>query len=218
MDTKKITFVIAGVALIYLLMKSNTIFAAPTRSKTLRGCDPLGCGNYGASRSGGTRKHGGIDFRAIPGEAIYSPISGTITRILLAYANDPKYTGIEIKNATHTVQMFYLTPTVKVGAKVISGQKVGVAQDISAKHGATMVNHVHFEVYDKKGVLINPTDLIDTTVINTNLVLKYGMYDSTEVAELQRRLGITIDGDFGQQTQAALFKAKGVKEIALKSY
>lgn len=218
MDTKKITIVIAGAALIYLLMKSNTIFAAPTKSKTLRGCDPLGCGNFGASRSGGTRQHGGIDFRAMPGEAVLSPITGTVTRQLYAYANDSRYTGIEIKNTNYTVQMFYLSLTVKVGAKVTAGKQIGIAQDISAKHGKAMVNHIHFEVYDKNGKLLNPTDLIASASLNMSLVLKYGLYDSPEVAELQRRLGITADGDFGQQTQAALITAKGVKEIALKSF
>lgn len=217
MDTKKITIVIAGAALIYLLMKTSTAFASPTKSSILRGKDPLGDGAFGASRSGGTRKHSGIDFRTAPGEAIFAPISGTVTRVAYPYADDMRYTGVEIKNGSYTVKMFYLSPTIKIGSTVSAGQQIGIAQDISAKHGAAMINHVHFEVYDTTGKLLNPTGLIPGISLNMNLILSKGLMNSPEVAELQRRLGIIADGDFGQLTEAALLKAKGVRQIALKS-
>lgn len=217
MDKKKIALLIAGTALIYLLMRTTTAFASPTKSSILRGKDPLGDGAFGASRSGGTRSHNGIDFRATPGEAIFAPISGTVTRIAYPYADDMRYTGIEIKNESYTVKMFYLIPTAKVGTAVKKGNQVGIAQDISAKHGAQMINHVHFEVYDNTGRLLNPTALIPGVSLNIGLLLKKGLYNSPEVAELQRRLGILADGDFGQLTENALVAAKGVKQITLKS-
>lgn len=158
MDKRKITIIIAGSALIYFLMGISKTFASPTKNKTRRGCDPFGCGTFGASRSGGSRKHKGIDFIASPGESIFAPISGKITRYAIPYADDTRYKGIEIQNDSHTVKMFYIMPAVAVGTIVATGQKIGVAQNISAKYGASMTNHVHFEVYDKKGTLLNPTN------------------------------------------------------------
>lgn len=219
MDTKhKIAIVIAGAALIYLLMKSNKVFASPTKSAVVRGCDPLGCGSFGASRSGGSRPHNGIDYKASPGEAIYSPIAGKITRIAYPYANDLSYTGIEIVNTSYKVKMFYLSPTLPVGTQVVAGQRIGTAQNISAKHGSAMVNHIHFEVYDKNGNLLNPTTMMPGVSLNLSLLLKKGLFDSPEVQELQTKLKITADGDFGQLTENALVKAKGVKQITLKDY
>lgn len=158
MDKRKITIIIAGTALIYFLMSNTKAFASPTKNKARRGCDPFGCGTFGASRSGGSRKHKGIDFVASPGESIFSPISGKITRYAIPYADDSRYKGIEIQNDSYTAKMFYLTPAVAIGAIVTAGQKIGIAQNISAKYGASMTNHVHFEVYDKNGTLLNPTN------------------------------------------------------------
>ncbi len=216
MAAKTPYIIIGAAALIYLLKMNKTVkaFAGITKDNLLRGCDPLGCGEFGASRSGGTRTHLGIDFRAIPGEAILAPISGTVTRFPIPYANDNRYKGIEIKNDTYLVKMFYLSPTVQVNSKVIAGQKIGIAQDISAKHGSAMINHVHFEVY-KDGKLIDPTNMIPSSILNSKQLLKKGMYDSPEVKELQRGLGITIDGHFGPLTENVLFAKNGVKEITL---
>ena len=158
MASKKLIFSIGAIALVtYLSMKTNKLYALTT-ANTLRGCDPLGCGSFGAKR--GTRKHSGVDIKATPGESIYSPISGTITRIAYPYADDLSYKGVEIVNADCKVKIFYMTATVAVGSQVKAGQKIGVAQNISAKHGAAMTNHVHLEMYDKAGKLIDPTNLI----------------------------------------------------------
>jgi len=139
-------------------MSTKKAFAKVTKNNTPRNCDPLGCGHFGASRSGGTRTHRGIDIVAVPGERIFSPITGNVSRYPIPYANDNRYSGIEIKNATYRVVMFYLKPIVSIGSVVIAGQPIGEAQNISAKHGASMRNHVHVEVY-KNGVLIDPTNL-----------------------------------------------------------
>jgi len=216
MDKNKIAIVIAGAALIYLLMKTNTVLAAPTKSAIVRGCDPLGCGNFGASR--GTRSHSGIDYKALPGEAILSPITGKVTRYPFPYADDKRYTGIEIVNASYKVKMFYLSASVTIGTEVKAGQQIGTAQNISDKHGSSMVNHIHFEIYDKNGILLDPTTMIPVVSLNQNLLLKKGLYNSPEVQELQIRLKVTADGDFGQLTENALVKAKGVKQITLKTF
>lgn len=55
--------------------------------------------------------------------------------------------------------------------------------------------------------------------LNLQLVLKKGLYNSAEVAELQKKLGqLDADGDFGDKTEARLLAVKGVKEIKLADY
>lgn len=56
-----------------------------------------------------------------------------------------------------------------------------------------------------------------TSSLNVNLVLKKGT-KGAEVRELQKRLGIVIDGDFGPQTESLLIARKGVKQITLSKY
>lgn len=138
-------------------MSSTKAFAKLTKNNIYRGEDPLGDGAFGANRSGG-RKHKGIDIVAKPGETIFSPITGKVTRFPIPYSDDSRYTGIEITNSTYRIMIFYMKPNISIGSTVIAGQSIGVAQNISAKHGLSMKNHVHYEVY-KNGVLINPTNM-----------------------------------------------------------
>lgn len=214
MAAKKYLIGIGAAALIYLLMKPSKSFGNVTAENLQRGCDPLGCGHFGASR--GSRKHNGVDIIATPGESIFAPITGKVSRIAYPYANDTNYKGIEIIGADYKIKMFYLAPSVAVGSVVMAGQVIGVAQNISAKHGQSMVNHVHLEVYDKFGNLVNPTDLIKNS-LNRDLLLKVGV-KGAEVAVLQRLLTISSDGIFGTQTEAALLANKGVKQITLNNF
>lgn len=158
MAGKKIYYIGAAALIIILLMKSNKAFASLTKpNQKLRGCDPLGCGSFGASR--GSRSHNGIDIVATPGQDIFSPINGKVTRVAYPYSDDLSYTGLEIVNDNYKVKMFYLSPTIVIGKTVKAGEKIGIAQNISVKHGEAMVNHVHFEVRNSANQLINPTDL-----------------------------------------------------------
>jgi len=56
-----------------------------------------------------------------------------------------------------------------------------------------------------------------TVTINKDLWLKKGI-KGAEVKELQKLLGVTADGDFGNNTEAALLKRKGTKEITLNNF
>ncbi|MUV03166.1 peptidoglycan DD-metalloendopeptidase family protein [Flavobacterium rakeshii] len=158
MAAKKIIYIGVAATLILILMSNtNKALAAITKKQKIRGCDPLGCGSFGARR--GTHTHQGIDIIATPGEDIYSPITGKVTRIAYPYASDLSYTGVEIVNEKYKVKMFYMSPTVAIPSVVTAGNKIGVAQNISAKHGAAMTNHVHIEVRNSLNQLIDPTDL-----------------------------------------------------------
>ncbi|WDO13050.1 M23 family metallopeptidase [Flavobacterium sp. WW92] len=156
MKTK--TIIISLTILAIILIMTKKAFAAPTASKKIRGCDPFGCGSFGAGR--GERKHQGEDFTVSPGESIFSPISGTVTRFPFPYGNDLSYTGIEIKNSEHEIKIFYMTPTVKIGQAIAAGQVIGKAQDIAKKYGASMTNHIHVELRDKKGTLLQISNFI----------------------------------------------------------
>lgn len=136
---------------------SSKSFSAPTKSNKIRQCDPFGCGTFLASR--GTRKHEGEDYAIAPGENVHSPISGTVTRIAYPYASDLSYKGIEIKNEEMTVKIFYMLATVAIGKTVKAGDVIGMAQNISAKYGTSMVNHIHVEIRNKAGKLIQPSTL-----------------------------------------------------------
>ena len=154
------SYYIAGaIFLTYLIMGTQKAFGKVTEKNTARGCDAggWGCGSFGASR--GARKHYGIDIKTTPNENIFSPIDGTVTRFPFPYGDDLKYTGIEIVNKDYKVKMFYLKATVPVNSKVTKGQLIGNAQNIAAKYGTAMTNHVHVEVYDKSGTLLNPETL-----------------------------------------------------------
>jgi murein DD-endopeptidase MepM/ murein hydrolase activator NlpD len=154
---KKGLIIAAGVTLLYF-MTTQKAFAKITALQKFRGCDPKGCGHFGASRTHG--KHRGVDIVAKVGENIFSPITGKVTRYPIPYADDARYSGIEITNSTYTVKMFYLQPVAKIGNQVIAGQAIGMAQNLALKFGSTMTNHVHIEVYDKTGKLIDPSNLL----------------------------------------------------------
>src|SRR5262245_1710115 len=65
----------------------------------IRGSDNFGNGAYGASRDGGARAHQGVDLVARSGEAVFSPIPGTIIREAQPYPDDNRYRGLSFKGA-----------------------------------------------------------------------------------------------------------------------
>lgn len=123
----------------------------------LRECDSRGCGYYGASR--GSRKHEGVDLVAEAGTTIMSGIVGTVSRHIRVYANDSRYTGIEIKgegvNEGWTVKYFYVGQLTSVGTKVNQRSTIGKVQNIANKFSG-ITPHVHIELYID-GKQVDPT-------------------------------------------------------------
>ncbi|MCV9929050.1 hypothetical protein OIU83_15400 [Flavobacterium sp. LS1R49] len=68
-------------------------------------------------------------------------------------------------------------------------------------------------------ILNNTANTLPSTgaVLNKNKVLGKGI-KGVEVRELQRLLGVTIDGSFGANTLTALQSKKGVSKISLNAY
>jgi murein DD-endopeptidase MepM/ murein hydrolase activator NlpD len=104
--------------------------------------DSAGLGHHNAPR--GSRKHDGVDLLCDEGQDVISPISGEVIRMSNPYLGDNTYKGLIIGNEQIKITMFYLEPTVKEGDRVAAGDVVGIAQDISKKHGGKA--HIHLRI------------------------------------------------------------------------
>ena len=155
---KHIIISVSAILSILLLKKmATTKFLKITQSNKKRGCDVKGCGHFGASR--GDRKHNGLDIVTIAGEPIYAPVSGKVVRHSFPYSDDLKYTGLLLENSDLKIHIWYFKPIVSAGTTVKAGDILGYAQDLTKKYKG-ITNHVHLEVKDQKGKLINPETLV----------------------------------------------------------
>jgi len=131
----------------------------------------FGYGTFGASRAGGARPpHKGIDLATAAGTPVYAPVKGTIAVIGQPYKKDNKGLGaIHIRGDDgHLMKIFYVAPiqSLKAGQTVEPGTLLGISQSLQEKHpplddGSKMTDHVHFEFYDPKGRLVDPTPSVD---------------------------------------------------------
>jgi len=135
-------------------------FANPT-GKSVRDCDDYGCGDFGASRDGGARRHEGVDYDASAGQAVAAPMSGFVSKIGEAYADDGRYQFVEITNPAlrYTVRVFYVAPSVAEGQAVRLGQPIGAARSLAPRYPG-ITNHVHLEISRAGGRRIDSTRLI----------------------------------------------------------
>lgn len=132
------------------------------RTLNPRGTDAWGDGSFKASR--GKRVHKGIDYQSEPDDAVFSPVDGTVTKVGYPYAPIPgepiTYRYVEVEDELKNKhRVFYIDPSVSVGWKVDTTSVIGIAQDIAAKYSMPdriMKNHVHYEIIDHDGDLIDP--------------------------------------------------------------
>jgi hypothetical protein len=108
--------------------------------------DKAGSGLFAAPR--GARTHLGEDRLCVPGQEVLSPISGRVTRVVRAYADDARWTGVEIVGEQYICKLLYVEPGPGiVGQQVLQGDVIGKAQDITVRyHGQGMLPHVHMEI------------------------------------------------------------------------
>lgn len=144
--------ILAAILIVFIMQKTR--FKPAARPVIRRKCDKDGCGQFGASRANGTRKHQGQDFLVNPDQIIYAPISGKV-RLLKPYKEDPRFNGVEISGGFYSVKVFYFTPIVKNGETVSAGQVIGLAENLKIKYPG-IANHIHVEVR-KGGVLMDPS-------------------------------------------------------------
>jgi murein DD-endopeptidase MepM/ murein hydrolase activator NlpD len=136
-------------------------FANPT-GQEVRRVDAYGDGEFGASRDGGVRKHEGVDFIARAGQRVVAPISGFVTKIGFAYAEDSNLKFVEITNPAlrYAARVFYVDPDVEVGQAVRLGQRIGAHHTLESKYPGGMTDHVHLEIIDTHGARIDAARLI----------------------------------------------------------
>ncbi|KAI1898589.1 hypothetical protein AGOR_G00073950 [Albula goreensis] len=87
-------------------------------SNRKRGCDGrgYGCGNYGASRGGGARKHLGLDIVCADGATVYAPFDVTLGGRAVPYKkNNAINDGINLKGEGLCFKLFYVKPTSTKG-------------------------------------------------------------------------------------------------------
>lgn len=127
--------------------------------------DQAGDGHFGASRDGGARRHRGVDLVAPVDERVWSPCSGRVGERGLCYPDTDKYTFVRIHAPWAEVRLLYVEPCVLPGQDVEAGQLIGYAQDVAARYGPLMTNHIHLEVRLVRGVLMGSAGIIPTDII-----------------------------------------------------
>lgn len=126
-----------------------------------RGCDQHGCGNYGASRDGGKRKHEGVDIACMKGSIILSPVKGVVTKIGYPYSSsDPvkghlRYVEIKEEGVDLYHRFFYVRPLLELGEEVSEGDEIAITQGLTSIY-LGITDHFHYEIKDAKGGFINP--------------------------------------------------------------
>ncbi len=158
-----IIFAIVAAVVVFIINDYAMKFRAPTRPFRRRKCDKNGCGNFGASRAGGSRKHNGMDVLSEIGMPVYAPITGKV-RTFKPYAGYDALDGVEISGSVYRIKVMYLFPAVQTGSTVQRGQLIGYAQSLQDKYSG-IANHLHLEVY-AGGIARNPTNFFppDTVI------------------------------------------------------
>lgn len=135
-------------------------FVNPT-GRAMRDADNFGSGAYHASRDEGARLHQGADFLALPGQAVAAPISGYVTKIGYAYADNLQLRYVELTNPAigYMVRVFYVSPSVTVGQAVRLGRPIGTALTLQARYPG-ISDHVHVEVTRLGEGHVDPANLI----------------------------------------------------------
>lgn len=184
--------------------KQGTTFA-PTKT-TLSGSSPGDSSNLTAAQIA-------AGYSTIPGA--YDPITGELKTSLSAPSTPtPNLAiGTETPRITSTTQKTTVTPTSKYPAP---GQTMGDL--FTNSHDGKVFNW-------RTGVLIYDPTVSEPTApqvptpqpsffLPQGTLLKEGTYNNESVKQLQILLGITADGDFGPQTEAAVMafqQAQGLK-------
>lgn len=117
---------------------------------TSRGCDPQGCGEYGAPRTHG--KHKGHDFKIDPNTRFKMPFDSVILRRGLVSVGKP-FNLLEVtpkgafKNVLTFKVMYSDLADYAVGSEISKNEVIGISQNVASYYGGGMANHLHVEAY-----------------------------------------------------------------------
>uniref|UniRef100_A0A8C1HVY3 Si:ch211-132p1.4 n=1 Tax=Cyprinus carpio carpio TaxID=630221 RepID=A0A8C1HVY3_CYPCA len=127
-------------------------------SNRKRGCDKkYGCGNYGASRDGGKRRHAGLDIVCADGATVYAPFDVKLNGKAVPYKkNNAINDGINLSGGGLCFKLFYVKPisyfgTLKKGQKIgtlLPMQKIGTLLPLQKVYPG-ITSHVHVQMCDK---------------------------------------------------------------------
>ncbi|XP_035265601.1 leukocyte cell-derived chemotaxin 2 like [Anguilla anguilla] len=115
-----------------------------------RGCDGkgYGCGNYGASRAGGKRKHLGLDIVCADGATVYAPFDVRLGGRAAPYKkNNAINDGVNLSGGGLCFKLFYVKPDKYTGT-VKKGQKIGKLLPMQSVYPG-ITSHVHVQMCDK---------------------------------------------------------------------
>ncbi|XP_016347500.1 leukocyte cell-derived chemotaxin-2-like [Sinocyclocheilus anshuiensis] len=118
-------------------------------SNRKRGCDTkYGCGNYGASRGGGKRKHEGLDIVCADGATVYAPFDVKLNGKAAPYKkNNAINDGINLSGEGLCFKLFYVKPDSYSGT-LTKGQKIGTLLPMQNVYPG-ITSHVHVQMCDK---------------------------------------------------------------------
>ena len=117
-----------------------------------RKADKHGMGHFGAPR--GDRKHIGIDYACAPGSQVLSTVTGIVTKLGYAYADDLSFRYVEITEDHIKHRFFYVEPSVKEGDYIKEDEIIGASQSLNERYEG-ITEHVHYEILDRGN---NPLD------------------------------------------------------------
>lgn len=151
---------IALLILVVIFRKHIMNIGSIVKNFLIRRPDKFGNGAFGAKRERNGKEyiHQGVDIVVKPGEPIYAPFDLRFIRTAKPYVDDNTLIGgvwdFEGQGIEGQMKIFYMTPLN--GREFKKGEVIGYAQNVAAKYGAGMTNHIHLELRDKMGNLLNP--------------------------------------------------------------
>ena len=118
-------------------------------SNRKRGCDTkYGCGDYGASRDGGKRKHEGLDIVCADGATVYAPFDVKLNGKAVPYKkNNAINDGINLSGEGLCFKLFYVKPD-RYSGTLKKGQKIGTLLPMQKVYPG-IASHVHVQMCDK---------------------------------------------------------------------
>ncbi|XP_062855956.1 leukocyte cell derived chemotaxin 2, tandem duplicate 1 isoform X2 [Trichomycterus rosablanca] len=134
-------------------------------ANTKRGCDKqYGCGNYGARRDGGKRKHMGLDIVCADGATVYAPFDVKLNGKAAPYKkNNAINDGVGLSGEGLCFKLFYMKP-VKYSGTFKKGQKIGTLLPMQKVYPG-ITSHIHVQMCDQS----DPTKYLKKKKNYTNI-------------------------------------------------
>ena len=133
--------------------------------------DTQGDGHFHSHRT--THVHQGLDLVATTGEPIFAPFDGAIKGTVKPYPPSEgaksNLNGFDFKGGEFTMRVFY-ADTDYVGRFCKEGEVIGFVSNVQKYYTPSMINHIHVELRDTTGEVLDPTDFL--TDLKKNTVMK----------------------------------------------